>query len=92
MPPRTLKMLTDAECGLPEDPVAQLAAETYLSAWIGWQLKNESKTKAAQIQAIKVTVNNESLSIRDVPADVMNGIESELLRISRRSEVYGKRP
>lgn len=92
MPFRTMTILTDADCGLPEDPIAQLAAETYLTAWIGWQLKNESKAKAVPIQAIKMTVNNESLSIRDVPADVMDGIASELRRISCRSEVYGKRP
>lgn len=84
MPTRTLRMMTDAECGLPEDPVAQTAAETFIAAWIGWQMKQEAKAQAQTdlTQAVEIPVADDSLFIRDVPADVLDGIATELRRIA----------
>lgn len=85
MPARNLRMFTDADVGLPEDPVAQQAAETYLAAWIGWNLKHEAKAQRVKVAALEVPLDDDSLIIRDVPQVMLDGIASELRRISNRS-------
>ena len=82
MPERNLRMLSDAECGLPEDPIAQQRAEEAIRAAIGYRLREEAKAKPAVIQAVEIPIADDALSIRDVPADVLEGIAVELRRIA----------
>ncbi|MFD6319879.1 hypothetical protein [Methylorubrum thiocyanatum] len=84
MPVITTRDATDADISLPNDPVAQTAAETYISAWLGWQMKQKAKAQAqaAPMQAVEIPIEDEDISIRDVPADVLDGIATELRRIA----------
>ncbi len=75
-------MLSDAECGLPEDPIAQQRAEEFIRAAISYRLKTEANAKPAVIQAVEIPIADDALSIRDVPADVLEGIAVELRRIA----------
>lgn len=84
MPEGNLRTMTDAECGLPDDPVAQQRAEEAIRAASAYRLKQEAKGKPAPIQAVEVPVEDDALSIRDVPADVLDGIAAELRRIAER--------
>ncbi|WP_461658807.1 hypothetical protein [Methylorubrum aminovorans] len=70
--------------GLPDDPIAQQRAEEAIRAAIAYRLRQETKAKPAPIQAVEVPLDDDSLSIRDVPADVLDGIASELRRIASR--------
>nr|WP_321182366.1 hypothetical protein [Methylobacterium sp. Leaf122] len=89
MPTRTLTMLTDADCGLPDDPLAQLRAEEAIRAAISYRLRQEAKAKPAPIMAVQVPLDDESITIRDVPADVLDGIASELRRLANLPTVTG---
>lgn len=80
----TTACLTDADIGLPDDPIAQQRAEEAIRAAISYRLRQEAKAKPAPVQAIEVPLDDDSLSIRDVPADVLDGIASELRRIASR--------
>ena len=80
MPVRTMRMMTDADVGLPNDPVAQLRAEEAIRAAISYRLRQEAK--GATIQAVEVPIADESITILDVPANVLDGIATELRRIS----------
>jgi hypothetical protein len=82
MPVRNLRMMTDAECGMPDDPFAQQRAEEAIRAAIGFRLREEAKAKPAVIQAVEIPIADDALSIRDVPADVLEGIAVELRRIA----------
>ena len=82
MPTRTMTVLSDAECGLPDDPIAQQRAEEAIRAAISYRLRQEAK--AATIQAVEIPIEDESIFILDVPADVLNGIAAELRRIASR--------
>ncbi|QIJ76946.1 hypothetical protein GU700_21610 [Methylobacterium sp. NI91] len=84
LPAVTTHCLNDADIGLPEDPVAQQRAEEAIRAAISYRLRQEAKAKPALIQAVEVTLDDDSLSIRDVPADVLDGIASEPRRIAYR--------
>lgn len=88
MPAIPGRNITDADMGLPEDPVAQVVAETFLSAWIGWNMKQDAKAtlenwRRSQVEAVEIPLADDSLSISAVPADVLDGIASELRRISQ---------
>lgn len=87
MPERNLRMLSDAECGLPEDPIAQQRAEESIRAAISYRLKVEAKAKPAVIQAVEIPIEDEAITIRAVPAEVLDGIASELRRIASRSAI-----
>ncbi|MCP2080825.1 UNVERIFIED_ORG: hypothetical protein J2W74_002011 [Methylorubrum zatmanii] len=84
MPTRTMTMLTDAECGLPEDPVAQIRAEEAIRAAISYRLRQEAKASPVQIQAVEIPIEDESITILDVPVEVLDGIAAELRRIVSR--------
>ncbi|MER2252923.1 hypothetical protein ABS772_23685 [Methylorubrum podarium] len=84
MPARTMRIMSDAECGLPDDPIAQLRAEEAIRAAISYRLRQESKAEHASIQAVEVPLDDESIAIRNVPADVLDGITAELRRIAGR--------
>nr|WP_129545685.1 hypothetical protein [Methylorubrum zatmanii] len=87
MPARTMTMLTDAERRLPDDPVAQLRAEEAIRAAISYRIWQEAKAKTATVQAVEVQVDDDSLAISDVSADVLDGIAAELRRIAGLSGV-----
>lgn len=89
MPTRTMTMLSDADCGLPDDPIAQLRAEEAIRAAISYRLKQEAKAKPAPIMAVQVPLDDESITILDVPADVLDGIASELRRIANLPAITG---
>ncbi|MGN7127305.1 hypothetical protein [Methylorubrum thiocyanatum] len=87
MPKRTMTMMTDEDCGLTPDPIAQARAEEYIRAAISFQLRQEAKAQAqtAKVIAVEVPVADDAFSIRDVPADILADIASELRRIAYRS-------
>ncbi|MBA8916011.1 hypothetical protein [Methylorubrum thiocyanatum] len=72
--------MTDEDVGLTPDPIAQERAEEYIRAAISYRLK--AQAKATPIQAVEIPVADESISILDVPADVLDGIAAELRRIA----------
>ncbi len=80
MPVRNMTVLTDEDVGLTPDPIAQERAEEYIRAAISYRLK--AQAKATPIQAVEIPVADESISILDVPADVLDGIAAELRRIA----------
>lgn len=82
MPVRNMRMLSDEDVGLPHDPIAQERAEEFIRAAIGYRLRQEAKAKPAVIQAVEIPIADDALSIRDVPADVLEGIAVELRRIA----------
>ncbi|OHV16229.1 hypothetical protein BK022_13580 [Methylorubrum extorquens] len=82
--PVTTYVLTDADVGLPDDPIAQQRAEEAIRAAISYRLKHEAKAKPAPIRAVEVPLADESITILDVPANVLDGIGAELRRIASR--------
>ncbi|MGN7127726.1 hypothetical protein [Methylorubrum thiocyanatum] len=85
MPTRNMRMLTDEDVGLPHDPIAQQRAEEFIRAAISYRLKTEAKAKPDVVTMVEVPLDDEAIIIRDVPADVLDGIASELRRIAYRS-------
>ncbi|AWI91002.1 hypothetical protein C0214_23975 [Methylobacterium sp. DM1] len=83
MPVRIMSDMTDAQCGLPDDPVAQQRAEEAIRAAIAYRLRHEAKV--TKVQAVEITIADDELAISNVPADVLDGISAELRRISNRS-------
>jgi hypothetical protein len=84
LPAVTTACLTDADIGLPDDPIAQQRAEQAIRAAIAYRLKHENKANPAHIQDVEVPLADESITIRDVPANVLDGISAELRRIVSR--------
>ncbi|CAO4169544.1 hypothetical protein [Methylorubrum aminovorans] len=84
MPVRNMRMLTDEDVGLPHDPIAQERAEEFIRAAISYRLKMKAKAKPVSILAVEVPIEDESITILDVPADVLDGIAAELRRIAER--------
>jgi len=82
MPLRNMRMLSDEDVGLPHDPIAQERAEEFIRAAIGYRLRQEAKAKPAVVTVVKVPIDDDSILIRDVPQDVLDGISAELHRIS----------
>ena len=85
MPVRTMRMMTDEECGLTPDPIAQERAEEFIRAAISYRLKQEARAKPAPIMAVEVPLDDQSIAIRNVPDNVLDGIADELRRIANRS-------
>ncbi|MGH1572781.1 hypothetical protein ACRAWG_21560 [Methylobacterium sp. P31] len=68
LPPVSTREITDADIGLPHDPVAQLKAETYLRAAIGHRLREAAQAttvKPTAAATINVEIPDESLALSD---------------------------
>lgn len=86
LPPITAIDLTDADLGLPDDPLAQESAERAIRAATAFRLKQEAIAGLRQTVPgpVTITVPDGALSFEDVPPDVLHGIATELRRLVAR--------